>query len=513
MHTESRLHRVLGGLSIGYVTLLLNMVVGLWLTPFLIGSLGSHTYGLWLVSLQLLGYLALLDIGVLALVPRETAAAPATVLGDVVGDLRTLTRWQAPFIALAGLALLGWMPGQWHELRGPFAVTLTAYVLLFPLRTYAGVLQGLQDLAFVGRWQLATWAVGTVVLIGAAYGGTGLMAPVLGWVVGQASFAAVCRWRVHRHFPQSVAPPAPRVSLALARRYLGRGMWVSVSQVAQILTNGTDLLLVARLLSPASAVIYSCTSKLCAVLINPPQLLLHLAQPAMSEIGARQDPRRFLDVFGAVVQSVLILSGGLALAIWAVNELFVAWWVGPEQFGGSQVTAALVVAFVLRHTTVSLNYAAFCVGGERRLAGTVLTEGILAVGAGALLLLWIGLPGAALAAGATAMLVNVPMNARTIAARLGVSVGLVFAPYLAWLRQASLGGLILMGAWWLVPGWQEHAALRLALCAAVYAAVMLPLGFRAPLAPYRPAVLSYVMGRSRGGVSAAPASSGVAIES
>src|SRR5690606_40075923 len=71
----SRTRRFLGGLSIGYFSMVLTLVVGLWLTPFLLGRIGTHEYGLWLITTQILGYLMLLDLGVGSLAPRETAYA------------------------------------------------------------------------------------------------------------------------------------------------------------------------------------------------------------------------------------------------------------------------------------------------------------------------------------------------------------------------------------------------------------------------------------------------------
>ena len=72
---EGRLARFAGGLGLGYLHTLAVLVVGLWLTPFLLRQLGSHDYGLWLLASQVLVYLALMDFGVVALVPREVAFA------------------------------------------------------------------------------------------------------------------------------------------------------------------------------------------------------------------------------------------------------------------------------------------------------------------------------------------------------------------------------------------------------------------------------------------------------
>ena len=70
----SRTTRVLGGAGVGYLHRIAIILLGLWLTPFLLRRVGQHEYGLWLVAGQLLGYLALLDLGVLAILPREVAA-------------------------------------------------------------------------------------------------------------------------------------------------------------------------------------------------------------------------------------------------------------------------------------------------------------------------------------------------------------------------------------------------------------------------------------------------------
>src|SRR5262245_53331942 len=79
---ESRLRRFVGGLGLGYVHTVLTVAVGLWLTPFLLRHLGSHDYGLWLLGAQVLVYLALMDVGIVQLVPRDVAVAAGRANGD-----------------------------------------------------------------------------------------------------------------------------------------------------------------------------------------------------------------------------------------------------------------------------------------------------------------------------------------------------------------------------------------------------------------------------------------------
>ena len=150
-----RTRRFINGVSLGYAGQVLTIVVGLWLTPFLLGRVGAHDYGLWLVALQVLAYVALLDVGVVALLPRETAFATGrraltgdgTELPRLVGETARLVLWQTPAAALVAAAVWFSIPEEWAALRAPLGVALAAFVVLFPARVFQAVLQGLQDFA------------------------------------------------------------------------------------------------------------------------------------------------------------------------------------------------------------------------------------------------------------------------------------------------------------------------------------------------------------------------------
>lgn len=105
----SRTQKFARGVGFGYTGQVLTTVVGLWLTPFLLVRVGQHDYGLWLVGTQLLFYVGLLDVGVMALLPRETAfatgragsVAEARDLPVIIGQTARLVFWQTPIVAIA----------------------------------------------------------------------------------------------------------------------------------------------------------------------------------------------------------------------------------------------------------------------------------------------------------------------------------------------------------------------------------------------------------------------------
>ena len=170
--TASRMRRFVGGLTVGYLHTAIVTMVGLWLTPYLLRHLDQHDYGLWLLTAQVLFYLALTDLGVVALVPREVAfttgraaETAADELRHLVGETTRLVIWQMPFAAIAGAAAWWVVSAEWPVLGGPLAVVVLAFVATFPLRIFQAVLQGLQDLAFAGGAHLIAWTCGTILTV------------------------------------------------------------------------------------------------------------------------------------------------------------------------------------------------------------------------------------------------------------------------------------------------------------------------------------------------------------
>ena len=282
----TRTRRFLGGVSLGYANQALVMLAGLWLTPFLLHRIGQHDYGLWLVGAQLLAYLSLLDFGIVALLPRATAYATGRVGSDsekdvpeIIGRTVLLVLCQMPLVAVAAGLLWMTMASQWSALRMPLAIVMLSFALMFPSRIFQAVLQGLQDLPFLGRINIVTWFGGAILTIALIFAGFGLYALAVGWVISQAASAVLCYLRLHQHFPGMLPRRLPSWSWRGARLQLTNGFWVSLAQVAQVLINGTDILIIGKLFGPTAVVPFVITGKLIGVLSNQPNMLITAVVP------------------------------------------------------------------------------------------------------------------------------------------------------------------------------------------------------------------------------------------
>ena len=490
----SRTHRVLGGIGFGYVSLGLATVVGLWLTPFLLARIGTREYGLWLITTQMLGYLALLDLGVVALAPRETAYATGRVIRDGADEVgatfarfRSVVRWQLVPAALVS-ALAWWLvAGRWPELWSPLAVILLAFLAAFPLRLYHATLQGMQDLPYLGKVQLAAYVAGTATTVALVLAGGGLMALALGWAATQGVSAAGCAWRLRSRFTRVWTARTPPPALAEVRDLFRRSGWVSLSQVGQVFLAGSDLLVLGAILGPAATVPYACTGKLISVLAHHPQLLMQSAAPAIAEMRTSEARASISRVAAALMRAMLILSGAVACLVLAANEPFVTWWVGPHQFAGMTLTALLVAAMLARHFSTTLVYALFSFGHERRLSLTAVTDGVVSLLVTAALA-WmtdLGVRSAAIGSLAGVLLVSIPACSIALARELGIGVAALLASVRGWAFRFAGAAIVCFAAGRLLG---DHGLAGLLAAsgavAVVYGGFMWPLALEAPLGPY-----------------------------
>lgn len=489
----SRTRRFLGGLTIGYANQQLVMLVGLWLTAFLLRTLGSRDYGFWLVATQVLGYLMLADLGIVALLPRETAYATGRAGGShrtpdlpaLLAHTARLVVWQLPLVALAAVVVWAALPAEWRPLRGPLALMLAVFVATFPLRVFQGVLQGLQDLTFLGAAQMGSWFVSTGTTIALALAGFGLYALSVGWAVAQLALAGICWQRLRTRYPHILPSRIPPLSWVRGRAYLSKSIWVSVSQVAQVFLNGSDVLIIGKLLGPAAAVPYFCTGKLIGVLANQPQMLMQAAGPALSELRTGETRDRVHRVCTALTEAMLMASGAVACVVVATNEGFVRWWVGAGQYGGFALSNVLVLLMLLRHWNTTAVYSIFAFGREKRISITTLADGLLTIGTALFLIPRMGVIGAPLGSLVGVVLVSLPANLTALARETGEAPLRLAGRLRGWLWRFLLTvALASVAAPLLTSGKLILLAVGAAGIAAIYASLMLPLALREPLGPY-----------------------------
>lgn len=496
----ARFRRFTQGVLLAYLGQIVIMFAGLWLTPFLLRQLGQKSYGLWIAAQQCLIYLSLIDLGVVALLPRDIAWARGR--GEI-GQISALVSRSRRAVLLQSLVLtllaaLVWreLPVGWGELRELMALGMGAFIVSFPLRVFRATLEGLQDLGFIGWSYLIGWTVGTVVTAGMVFHGNGLSSLAVGWAANQASDAVLCYIRLRVRFSFALTHAGAAAPII---QMLRRGLWLSLGQIAQVLTYGTDALVIGRIFGAAAIVPYACTGKLIAALANQPQAIMRAAEPGLAEMRTASCQERLTAVTSTLGLAMLLVSGLVSCVTLAINPSFVRWWVGPQRYAGLMLSVVFTLSMLLRHINVTAIYALFAFGHERRVAISNLVDGILSTSL-SILLGWRmhSVLGVALGAVISTACVFLFCNAPLLGRELNKSPWILFRPLLPWVWRMLPAGAVAVAITLLPGGSGLLSILAKGLLAGItYLAVMFPVAWRSPIHGYVRARLESI-GRLKG---------------
>jgi len=489
----SRSKSFLGGAFFAYIYQASLMLVGLWLTPFYIRTLGQRDYGIWLVGLQVLNFLLLCDFGIVVVTPRDVAnasgiehASPGSgEVARVVGQSLKVVTIQTGVVALAALLLFLLRPAHDPALRGPVGLILAVFVISYPLRMFPAVLLGLQDLKFLGQLRLTLWGISTALVIGMLLLGARFYALACGWCLQQMGHDLVAFFRLRRSRPDLLSAEVWHQAGPLRWRWFTRGFWVNVNQLASALVAGSDLLIVGRAISAATVVVYSSTNKLITVLQNQPQILASVALPGISHMKTSESRERILQATTSLTQAMLLLAGGIACVLLAVNQQFVTLWLGPGFFGGMPLTVILLLTFLFRQADYTFAITLFAFGHEKLLSIRALVDGAVSVGIAILLVRHWGLPGVAFGFLCGAACVSIPTDLVLLTRTLEVSVGELSRPYLPYLWRFAIAGSVALAVRnWFGAADLLHVAITTSLVGAVYLLLVIPYVWTTPLRGY-----------------------------
>lgn len=394
----------------GWANLLLVLVQGLLLVPLYLRYLGPGMYGAWVASGDVLGWLAVLDLGVTGIGLQRMAAAHGR------GDAREVAGWYGTAMLVQGVlaALLaaaavlaaprvaGWVgtggAGD-AELAGAFAVAGVAAGLGLLANGAGGLALAVQRPVFVNAAALAAGVAGIGVTLAMLLDGGGVWALALGMLArsvillaasgAHAAWLLVAELRVPAHLRPSALRDLARLSPVSLLTLTGNAV-----------AGRSDALLVALFFGPHAVAAYVLTRRAADLLAMFLARLGGAVYPGFAHLVGRGQHARAAAVLGDVARLYLWTAGPAVALYLALNRTFVELWVGPAQYAGHGLTVLIGLNVLMVGWSSLVLYVNGAAGNIERAGIAVFVEAAARVGiAVALLRLWGigGLPAAGIA--------------------------------------------------------------------------------------------------------------------
>ena len=350
----TRTSHAISGTLTSFVEFGLRIGLQAALLPLVLRVAGQETLGAYAALMQVIGYLALVDLGFGVALSRYLAQAFgyddqkkrfsaifttgrtfylasncvvalfAFILSIYVGNLFSLSS-SVETQARIGL----WILAAWGVLRTPLAV-------------YGGALIATQHLAAANIISMVGNALRLILSLGMVLFGFDLIGLMLAGVFAEAATFSLQRWQYRKTYPgEKFGWGIP--NWQLFREMLGFGIGYLLVIIGGQLTFNTDSAVVGYLYGGVATSIYYTTQMPTFLLIALIWKITDNAAPAFNELYAKKETERLQNAYYKLIKYGLILSLGLGLGLLALNRTLITLWVGEGQYAGNVMTISLAL--------------------------------------------------------------------------------------------------------------------------------------------------------------------------
>lgn len=364
----------------------LNILVGLFISPFILHRLGDAAFGLWVLVFSITGYYGLFDLGIRSSIVRYVAKYSANDENDELNHLVNTALFSYTGIGAVALVItfgasfyldsIFRIPADFHNTAHLLLIMVGSAVSLgFPLGVFGGILEGLQRFYVLNLTNVCSTLIRALLIVIALRHGFGLLTvalitvtlPLLGNLVNAGVVLSILPLRFH---PQYIS----RSSLHRIATYSGPTFMIII---ASRLRFKTDAMVIGTFLSSAAITYFAIGSRLVDYVGEGVSSLAQIFIPMSSRTDALGDSGQLKKIFIAGNRACALIVFPITASFIILGKSVIEVWVGARYVA----TSYPVLLLLLIPTTTMLCQSAcgrvlFGIAKHRTLALAILLEGI-----------------------------------------------------------------------------------------------------------------------------------------
>jgi O-antigen/teichoic acid export membrane protein len=363
-----------------------NVLVGIFLSPFILHHLGDEAFGLWILIFSVTGYYGLFDLGIRSSIVRYVAKYSATNESDELNRLINTAMFGYTGIGL--FAMLVTLAASFYvssifripadfvrTARLLFLMVGTSVALGFPLGVFAGILEGLQRFYLLNFVNMSSTLLRAVLIIVALQRGRGLLTialitvslPLLGGLVNSAVVLRILPLRFNlKH--------ADRASMRRIASYSGTTFMIIV---AGRLRFKTDAMIIGTFVSSAAITYFTIGSRLVDYASEVVSSLAQIFVPMSSRSHATGDVDGLRKILVVGNRACAFIIFPIAAILIILGKSVIEAWVGARYVATSYpVLLVLLIPSTLMLAQSASGRTLWGMAKHRTWAYVVLVEGL-----------------------------------------------------------------------------------------------------------------------------------------
>ena len=478
-------HQIIKNVGSSWFALGINILVGIFLSPFILHRLGDAAFGIWVLIFSLTGYYGIFDFGIRSSIIRYVSKYTATHdLEEVSGLINTA---MFTYTCVGALSLLITLAGCLYVDRFfhiPQAFQSTARWLLlivgasvalgFPFGVFGGMLEGLQKF-YVLNWTNIVFSSLLRLLLIVFYlnRGYGLLTVAL-ITVGLPLIGSLVRALIAlRSLPLRFS--WKYVNREAFRRMANYSGVTFMIVIAWRLRFKTDAVVIGTFLSSAAITYFYAGSRLVDYAGEVVSSLAQIFVPMSSQSDAAGNTDRLRKIFIAGNRACAFVALPIIAIFIMLGKSIIEIWVGKKYVAqGYPVLLTLIIPYTLMQIQGASSRILFGMSKHGKLAVVTMTEGIANLVLSILLVRPYGILGDAFGTAIPMLGTYVLFMPRHLCGRLGIRVSsyLRHAYLLPVLACAPLVLILLLLRHWFVAHSYRELAVQVLAGGIVYGACL-----------------------------------------
>ena len=363
-----------------------SILVGIFLSPYILHHLGDAAFGLWVLVFSITGYYGLFDLGIRSSIIRYVAKYSANNEQVELNRLINTALFSYSGIGVVALLLtfvassyvgsIFRIPANFHATAQLLLIMVGSAVSLgFPLGIFGGILEGLQRFYVLNSTNVCSNLLRAVLIVVALRHGFGLLTvalitvtlPLLGSLVNAVIVLSILPLHFHPKY-------LTRATLRRIASYSGATFMIIV---ASRLRFKTDAMVIGTFVSSVAITYFAIGSRIVDYVGEVVSSLAQIFIPMSSRFEAMGDSEQVKKILIAGNRACALIVFPIAASLIVLGKSVIEVWVGARYIA----TSYPVLLILLIPTTTMLAQSAcgrvlFGIAKHRTLAMAILLEGI-----------------------------------------------------------------------------------------------------------------------------------------
>ncbi|MDB6121285.1 MAG: Polysaccharide biosynthesis protein [Pedosphaera sp.] len=353
---KTRSFNYLAGISTGTVRMLLHVLVGVFLTPFTLHYLDREEFAVFSLTLELLTWLTLLDVGISAGLRIQAARLSGKPDQEKLNRMASTAFFAQNFIVLVVLLLGVGMAVAFpyffpvratlqHDATLLMVLSVLGAALSIGSQTFSALLIANQQMHVDNILGLLLIAIRTVLTITLLKFGCGVYSLAIAHLVSRFVTAIMAVVRTYRLIP-GLQIKYHLASWEMFRQIGGLGIWFSLGGLAGIVIHSLDSTVTAKVVSVETVTSFLLTGRFYELAGGLVWLISENARPMLGQMFGQNKMGEGLTAYRQLFTFSTGLAVVAAFSVWSGNSSFVTKWVGPVNYTGKFTDLAMAFTMI-----------------------------------------------------------------------------------------------------------------------------------------------------------------------